>query len=1291
MAFAANQTINTALFRNLFFRTSDNAPISSYYSMNTNGRGTVGWTKSVAPSELSSLSGQIATTSASYSQTVSSLVSSFDRLSTFTLPVGFSTYQGFMNSTFGSQGSNVSTLSGQFTGFNNQQITQSNALQTALVFQTNAVYLSSLTIAQSSVVSLQNPATFGNQISSLYSTMSHSLSTLSTAIYTTGSTTYSFLSSLITLEFDTDLVAEKTYTDNIIGLYSNILPTTDKLVEFSTQYGILESTSLYSLTSSYTSEYTTQIEYISSLQSSYTNVFNAEITSLQILSTLVPDLSTFTTTLSTVILTQVSTMTGPLFENQDTKFSKYYSTAFDALEPLSTSAGVIFTGTEDFLNLLFFTNTVFISTYSTILDSISSLSQEVYSLNMSSILGNVYNTFTQFEQFTNEIVISTSDSVAFLESTVAQSSAQMMISTTSTFYSTLFSDSFYTSTINTVSTVIRNELVNYATTQFIAGSEFVYPSTQSTFVGKTNQYNSLVNNLYIFQLATFGSRLNSTNQAILSTHTGQLLSTVSTLGQIQLSTFRRLGVSSIQGQVNLFSTQMGTQSSLQSTLFQTQVSTNSSFQSTFLTTSTLYNALFSTMRTSTVIQQSTISSLFVSSLAGFSSQFGTLLPSTAAGYVAEQTFDTQSAIGVLVPSTVQTYLDFIEPLAASISTLAFSTLYTEQQWTLSGSNFVAILDFQRFTNFYINVYDPLLSGTTSSYRITYNSNSVSSLLNKTGIITLNVSTPTSAYTNLNGRLWMDLYGWGLPTTIWNELYPSISTANYTEIYEYIIQDNTVYTNLLNAYPRIAARSLTLHTSTNTGVSTSFWRGSPVTVSWSNFYGYPFTSLQLPAYRVETLVDVVVSNQAVGRFGPYDQTVSTATITLPSFSGTLTNPISTAIRSYIVGNPTQYQELYVNTVMPTLSYITITASTNRFLSFADLAANTATGSNTLSSVSRVFSFDGSGSNAGYEIQAYRFAGTSNSFVSIPNTAALRVGTGDFTVEWYQNLTDITNYPSTMTVFGIGTQPALNFGLALHRGVPGTLRLNAFMNGVSINAAGALLNLENSDLYWRHLSITRRSGSLFFSVDGQQSGPITATQNITDAVNTFTIGKETNGTSLTAFQGHITNFHFVNGTALYGLGNFTPPARPIQSVTNTALLLRAANGTGLAVDSSPIPKPVTISNIAYTRFGKENAIDGNPSTYYIGPSTISSPSAFTQFRVEPALETTLTNVSSILLRNLPIFTGPTRSYNINHDIYRESVYSFNDLEGAVMEFGVITGSNIHKSTIQLRSSQIQAFTL
>jgi hypothetical protein len=159
----------------------------------------------------------------------------------------------------------------------------------------------------------------------------------------------------------------------------------------------------------------------------------------------------------------------------------------------------------------------------------------------------------------------------------------------------------------------------------------------------------------------------------------------------------------------------------------------------------------------------------------------------------------------------------------------------------------------------------------------------------------------------------------------------------------------------------------------------------------------------------------------------------------------------------------------------------------------------------------------------------------------------------------------------------------------------------------------------------------------------------------------------------------------------LGNFTPPTRPIQSIGNTAVLLRANNEASLSVDSSPSPKTVTVSSITYTRFAKENAIDGNPSTFYIGPSTISSPSVFTQFRVEPALETSLTTISSIILQNLPIFTGPTRSYNINHDIYRENIYSFNDLQGATMEIGVVIGSNIHKSTIQLRSSQIQAFAL
>jgi hypothetical protein len=57
--------------------------------------------------------------------------------------------------------------------------------------------------------------------------------------------------------------------------------------------------------------------------------------------------------------------------------------------------------------------------------------------------------------------------------------------------------------------------------------------------------------------------------------------------------------------------------------------------------------------------------------------------------------------------------------------------------------------------------------------------------------------------------------------------------------------------------------------------------------------------------------------------------------------------------------------------------------------------------------------------------------------------------------------------------------------------------------------------------------------------------------------FCIGAEnTSSTTTDIWNGYISNFRILNGTALY-TSNFTPPTKPLTAVTNTSLLTCQGN--------------------------------------------------------------------------------------------------------------------------------------
>lgn len=1273
MAFAATQTNTTALFRNLFFRNNDNSPISSLYILNTNGRGGTYWTKTVTPIDVSSFSIQLQTENLIFSNELSSIQSSFSVYSTIGFPGLISSFQAGFQSTALYYYNFNSTLAIAFNDLSNQQTIQSNALQTSLILQTNQVYVSSIAIAQSTYDSYRNPSTFINQLSSLTADAQSAISSISTAITVYNNQIESTLTSYINTSFLSSQQESFLYTADLVSTAVDTYFTVDELTNYSTVYSVTQNFLFGILQSTYTSQFTNLSTQFSTIEYGYTSTLESQASATK---NLVEDayiLYEFSTNINSSIADQVSSITSSVFQQQDQKLSNYFSTLTNQISSISSiveqNAGIVSTLSTyviDSVNTISTLNSTYYS-------QIQGLASTFSTISISSILGNVYDVFSLFEIFSNDLVISTTTSVLFIQSTSYYSTILQNNSTTNTYFSTLFQEPFTQSTIRTVSTLANYYMSSYISTLYFSNL-FIISSIQSTIQGKTTIYNSTTDGNYISQLSTNITLNQSTILNNLSTPTGVLLSTNTKLANTIVNIFNQQAISSINGQQSLYISQTNQFSTLQSTLIGGQISTNSSFQTSQLLYSTLFSALFSTIRISSQQQSSLIQEQFLSSLLSYNSQFQTFLPSTAVNNTSIQLFNATSQLNALQTSSVSVYQSYTESLLATLSTAAFSTLYTEQQITLQGTNYFGTMDFLNYTNFSIRIRDPLFSGTSSSYSVSYLSNTTSSIGFKTGLILVDVSTPTSLYTNNGSKLSLTTYRWGLPTTIWSEFLPSISSANYLAMYEYTIQDNIIYTNLMNVYPRLTHSALQLQTSTNTTITNTYWRGSDLTFSWSNYSYLSYNSIGLPAYKGEIMFDILINNNLFSNAGPYDFTVSTATIRLPYLTGGYTNPVPTTIRSYIVGNQQQIQQVNLFTVLPQFQNITLTPPSGNYLAVADVSAFSDTGANIVTSTNTAL-LDGSGTtNAQFQMQAMYFNGT-NSYLTIPNTLDLRVGTGDFTVEWYIYYTfkGDNTYPR---IFSFGTYPTATFAFSIETGGSIINRPSLVMGGSFYNFPNMTASINNK---WSHMAITRSGSILRFFLDGVVSPTVhIVPYNMSDSVNPLRIGSESVIDSISLFQGFLTNFRYVNGTALYTT-SFTPPARPFPAVPNTQLLLLAQSPTSLVTDSSGTGKIVTNTNVIYPSFSKASVFDLNFSTYTIGPSTLGVSTPFTQLQVNSQLQTTLTSISSIRVVNI----DPTQRF-----LAKSTPDAF-DLGNSILQLRTSAGSSNYISTIQLTSSSIQTF--
>jgi hypothetical protein len=164
--------------------------------------------------------------------------------------------------------------------------------------------------------------------------------------------------------------------------------------------------------------------------------------------------------------------------------------------------------------------------------------------------------------------------------------------------------------------------------------------------------------------------------------------------------------------------------------------------------------------------------------------------------------------------------------------------------------------------------------------------------------------------------------------------------------------------------------------------------------------------------------------------------------------------------------------------------------------------------------------------------------STQFLGFASSSSLAFGTADYTIEGW------IKHNSNAKLEGIVGATG------------GSLQLLIQTNGTLIGSLAGGSNFSTASTTavpldkWTHIALVRSSGTFTYYINGVASGTGTDSNNYTATGVTVNIGT-TNNSSTFGFNGSLSNFRIVKGSAVY-TGNFTPPTSALTAVTNTEIL-------------------------------------------------------------------------------------------------------------------------------------------
>jgi hypothetical protein len=98
-----------------------------------------------------------------------------------------------------------------------------------------------------------------------------------------------------------------------------------------------------------------------------------------------------------------------------------------------------------------------------------------------------------------------------------------------------------------------------------------------------------------------------------------------------------------------------------------------------------------------------------------------------------------------------------------------------------------------------------------------------------------------------------------------------------------------------------------------------------------------------------------------------------------------------------------------------------------------------------------------------------------------------------------------------------------------------------------------------------------------------------------------------------------------------------------------------------------------------FGKANAVDGNSATITIGPTSVGVPDANAYFQLLPNLTATTSNISSIVVYNVPSASNQARGFGDGAA----------EMESTLLRANVLIGATQYFSSFRLTTAAVQSF--